>query len=262
MKRFGFLVALALLPIALPGAAFDSSPTGLYAQVLQDHTRTVDDLAGTRVDYAELARDPRWQTVVKSLEATPPSERKTREQKLAFWINAYNIFAIDIVVKHFPVASIRDIGNLFWPVWKRRVGTIDGEPVTLDQIEHDILRPLGDPRIHAAIVCASLSCPSLRRTPYTPGAINEELDASARAWLANTRKGLAISRQQDEVRISKIFDWFEKDFAAGGGVPAFLARYAPQADQAWLRESGPSARIRYFGYDWALNGVATTPDAQ
>ena len=253
-----FLVFLT----ANTAAAFDTSEQGLYAQMLRTYTHAVDDLAGTRVDYAGLAGDPRWRQTVQSLEATPASERKTREQQLAFWINAYNIFAIDMVVQNLPLKSIRNIGNLFWPVWKRPAGSVDGTPVTLDGIENQTLRPMGDPRIHAAIVCTSLSCPSLRRTPYTPDAIEGELDARARNWLANSNKGMAIERKQGQLRISKIFDWFEEDFGAVGGVRAFLARYAPPGDQGWLQKQGPSARIRYFDYDWALNSVATAPGSQ
>lgn len=259
--RYLYVIALLLLA-ANTAAAFDTSEQGLYAEMLRTYTRSVDDLAGTRVDYAGLASDPRWRQTVEALEATPASLRKTREQQLAFWINAYNIFAIDMVVRNLPLKSIRDIGNLFWPVWKRTAGNVDGAPVTLDAIENQTLRPMGDPRIHAAIVCASLSCPSLRRTPYTPGAIESELDASARNWLANSKKGMAIERKQNQVRVSKIFDWFEKDFSAVGGVPAFLARYAPPGDQGWLQQQGRSARIRYFDYDWALNSMATAAGSQ
>ncbi len=256
------LIGLILLLAANPALALDTSERGLYAQMLDTYTGPASDLAGTRVDYAGLARDPRWRETVAQLEATPAALRTSREQRLAFWINAYNIYAIDVVVKNLPVSSIRDIGNFFRPVWRRTVGTLDGKSVTLDGIEHQTLRPMGDPRIHAAIVCASLSCPSLRRVPFTPEGIDAELDAAAETWLANPKKGLAVDREQNQLRISKIFDWSEADFEARGGVRGFVTRYAPPAERNWLETSGTKARIRYFDYDWHLNGMATAPRPQ
>jgi len=242
--------------------ALDTSANGPYAKVLREYTVATPSLAGTEVDYDALRQSDLWPAVVTDLERTPLSSLETRAQKLAFWINAYNIYAIDIVVKNLPVSSIRDIGNFFRPVWRRTVGTLDGKPLTLDGIEHQTLRPMGDPRIHAAIVCASLSCPSLRRVPYTPEGIDAELDAAAKTWLANPKKGLAVDREQNQLRISKIFDWSEADFEARGGVRGFVTRYAPPAERNWLETSGAKARIRYFDYDWNLNGMATTPRPQ
>ena len=261
MRTLG-LACLLLSFTANLARALDTSEQGLYAQMLDTYTRPVGGLAGTRVDYAGLARDSRWRETVAQLEATPAALRTSREQQLAFWINAYNIYAMDIVVKNLPVASIRDIGSFFRPVWKRTVGTLDGQSVTLDGIEHQTLRPMGDPRIHAAIVCASLSCPPLRRVPYTPERIDAELDAAAATWLANPQKGLRIDREENQLRISKVFDWSAADFEARGGVRDFVTRYAPPAEGNWLKTSGATARIRYFDYDWNLNGVATAPRSQ
>jgi hypothetical protein len=224
-----------------------------YAEVLRDHTRIVQELPGTVVDYAALKREPRWQAVVKSLESAKPQALASPDAKLAFWINAYNVLAIQTVVRAYPVESIRDIGSLFSPVWKRDAGTIDGKTVTLDQIEHEILRPLGDPRIHAAIVCASRSCPSLRREPYTAAGVSAQLDESMRRFLADRRKGLELDTRTGRLRLSSIFKWFAEDFDAKGGVVPFVARYAPTDVRAWLG-AHPNPKLEYLSYDWDLNG--------
>jgi hypothetical protein len=245
-------LALAVLALARPAAAFDEA---LYAALLERHTRPVADLARVRVDYAAVGASPDWRRLVQSLADADLSALRTREQQLAFWIDAYNILAIDLVARSWPVASIRDIGSLWRPVWKRPAGIVGGRSVTLDQIEHEIVRPLGEPRAHAVVVCASTSCPALPREPLVPERLDAQLDAAMRQWLADPEKGLRIDRGAGEIRLSRIFDWFEEDFARAGGVLAFVARHAPESDREWLRTRGGAARIRYFDYDWAVNAV-------
>src|SRR4030095_12503639 len=138
-------------------------------------------------------------------------------------IDAYNILAIDLVARHYPVASIRDLGSLLRPVWKIEAGRVGGRAYSLDEIEHGILRPLGDPRVHMAIVCASVSCPSLAREPFVAARIDAQLDAASARFVANEQKGVRVEARG--VRLSKIFDWFAADFAAGGGVLAFVRRH-------------------------------------
>jgi hypothetical protein len=248
--------AIAIAPAAR-AAAFDEA---LYASLLEHHTRPVADLARVRVDYPAIAASADWRRLVDSLAAADTAALRTREQKLAFWIDAYNILAIDVVARHYPIASIRDVGSLLRPVWKRPAGAVAGRTVTLDEIEHQIVRPIGDPRTHAVVVCASTSCPALPREPLTAERLDTQLDAAMRQWMADPDKGLRIDRAANAVRLSKIFDWFEQDFAAAGGVIAFAARYAPDADRNWLREHGAGARIDYFDYDWAVNALPAGVD--
>ena len=245
-------LAFALIALAAPAAAFDEE---LYATLLERHTRPVDDLARVRVDYAAIAASPDWRRLVQSLADADLSALRTREQQLALWIDAYNVLAIDLVAQHWPVASIRDIGSLLRPVWKRPAGVVGGRTVTLDEIEHEIVRPLGEPRAHAVVVCASTSCPALPREPLVPERLDAQLDAAMRRWLADPEKGLRIDRAGETVVLSKIFDWFEEDFAGAGGVLEFVARHAPDPDRDWLRAHARSARIRYFDYDWAVNAL-------
>lgn len=250
-------IALLLIPLALePAQALDHT---LYAALLERHTKVVPDTAGVRVDYQGLAKDPDWPKLVAGLRAQAPAANAPRAERFAFWINAYNILAIQTVLDAYPVESIRDVGSFFRPVWKRDAGQIAGRTVTLDEIEHDILRPMGDPRIHAAIVCASVSCPSLMREPWDAAKLDAQYDATLRGWLASPAKGMRIDRAADTIHLSKIFDWFEDDFDAAGGVLAFVARYVDEDDRAWLARNGGDASIRYLDYDWSLNDLAKAP---
>ncbi len=109
--------------------------------------------------------------------------------------------------------------------------------------------------MHAAIVCASTSCTPLARTPFRADHLDEDLAAAVRRWLASREKGVAIDRERRVVKVSKIFDWFEEDFEDGGGVLNVIAGHVDAEDARWLRQEGPGARLRYFGYDWSLNDV-------
>lgn len=123
----------------------------------------------------------------QNIKQFPVKNLSSREKKLAFYINSYNILALKMVVDHWPLKSIKDIGSLFRPVWGKVAGTISGKLVSLDDIENDIIRPMGEPRIHLAIVCASVSCPDLRTEPYTAKKLDSQLDEQVRLFLNNNK---------------------------------------------------------------------------
>jgi hypothetical protein len=180
----------------------------------------------------------------------------SREQRFAFWINAYNLMAIKTIVDRYPVDSIKDGGNLLFPIWKKEVATVAGRGYSLDEVEHGILRPeLRDPRVHFAVVCASLSCPDLRTEPYRAERLDAQLDDATRTFLANETKGLVAGPSDEAARVSSIFKWFGEDFAPAGGVAAFVRANAPPAVAgriARLEDSG----LSYLDYDWSLNDSA------
>jgi hypothetical protein len=257
-RRIAVLAFLASLLTASPASSAadaEGEPYAvLYGKLLESHTASVEATVGTVVDYRRLLQDPaagQWRRLLRALEAAPPPA--TRGQALALWINAYNILAIDMVLRHYPVESIRDIGSLWRPVWKHDAGNAANRAVSLHEVEHEILRPMGDPRIHAAIVCASTSCPSLWRRPYSASHIEEELDDAMRRFLANSEKGLQIDLAKQRMRVSQIFKWFAEDFDALGGVAASIRRHAPETPRRWLETSGRNATIDYLEYDWSLN---------
>jgi len=250
---FGFFLVAGLL-FAL-GSRAETGPgyAPLYAELLSEYTHSVDAEVGTRVDYSGLAKEPRWKRLLSKLAEMDPSRLGSREEKLAFWINAYNIFAIDLVILHSPVKSIRDIGSFFRPVWKREAGRIGGRGYSLDEIENEILRPMKEPRIHGAIVCASISCPNLAQTPYRAPGLDAQLDASIRAWLARPEKGLSLDRAKGRLELSRIFKWFAEDFGGRKGVLEFVQKYAPEPNSAWLAANLQRVSVSYFDYNWNLN---------
>jgi len=219
-----------------------------YAQLLKRYVsigvRHETHLA--QVDYRAIRADALWPRVVELIEDYPLERLTSREERLSFYINAYNILAIKMVVDHWPLESIKDVGGFFTPVWKIGVGHLGGREVTLDEIEHRILRPMGEPRIHLAIVCASVSCPDLRAEPYTAATLAQQLDEQSRRFLNNTAKGLRV--EDGVIRVSKIFDWFEDDFSELGGVELFLRRH-----RAGLPPGLPWRAD--IPYDWRLNST-------
>jgi hypothetical protein len=245
------LAAFFALGIALVAVQARAQDDNLYARVLERYTVPVDDIASTRVDYAALRGSDEWEALVRGLRESDPGPLQSRDEKLAFWINAYNILAIDLVRRHYSVESIRSIGSLPSPVWKKKAGEIGGRPYTLYEIEHEILRPMGEPRIHATIVCASLSCPPLRREPYRAATLDAQLDDNVRRWLADPRKGVRIEQSTQTLYLSPILDWFAEDF--GTSVLPFVAAHLPGEDASWIRAQGSRLLIRYFDYDWSLN---------
>ena len=251
--------ALLTAPAAAgPRGGFDHGH-GALAALLARHVR------GDRVDYAALAQDRgTLQTYLDGLAAVAPEEFSawSQDQRFAFWIDAYNAFTLALVVDHYPIDSIKDIGGLFDSVWDRRVvplGHLFPEAgraqLSLNDVEHRILRPVfEDARVHAAINCASESCPPLRPEPYVAERLERQLDEQARQWMADpTRNRYELSA--DTLRLSKVFDWFEEDFRRdAGSVQAWVARYAPQEVAERIRGE-ERLRVRYLDYSWRLNDV-------
>jgi hypothetical protein len=225
-------------------ASFDWSD---YSDLLEQHVvqKEKSGILGNLVNYDGIAQDPRYAKLIESLSAYDTSNLAGNE-KLAFYINTYNIFAIKLVIDHQPRNSIKDIGSWFNPVWQKPVGVLAGKMVSLDKIEHKVLRKMGEPRIHFAIVCASLSCPDLRTEAYSAERIEHQLDEQTKSFLANEQKGLRIDGKT--VYVSKIFDWFSQDFDPSNdskGVLKFIAKYNIEA--------GRFSEYKTLNYDWHLN---------
>jgi len=245
------LLLLAVLGFAVVVEVPATEPDwAVYDEFLATHV-TRGTLAGVSlnvVDYAAMRRDPGLAAVAAIIEDHPVAQLEGQAEMTAFLINAYNILTLRLLAQQWPVDSIRDLGRLFRPVWKRPVGTIDGTSVSLDEIEHARLRPFGDPRIHFAIVCASVSCPDLRVEAYRGARLEEQLERQTREFLENDAKGLRISGTTIEV--SRIFKWFAEDFANDGGIGAFVRRYRELPDPVRFRATMP--------YNWSVNAAPRT----
>lgn len=233
-----------------------------------------------RVDYAQLkTRDAELRTVEAQFGGVPPAEvaRWTREEQIAFWSNAYNVFTLRAIVDHYPIRarffsvgprnSIRQISG----VWDTLKWTVAGRQVTLDDIEHKILRPtFQEPLVHFAVNCASVSCPILAAAPYRAPMLRQQFEAAARTYLASP---LGLVVQGNTVLVSSIFKWYGDDFIAqyrdrgpargsdsDRAILGVVATFGPDA-AATLARSG-TARVRFLDYDWSLNDVHGSGDRQ
>jgi len=242
-KRLMAFTALLILSFNIFAAEPDWNA---YAEVLKNVTPgTKNNVKLALVDYQTLKENGKLEAAYQQLSSFPVKNLSNKDEKLAFYINAYNILALKTVIDHWPLDSIKDDGSLLSPVWGKPAGSIDGKTVSLDDIENKILRPMGEPRIHFAIVCASVSCPDLRNTPYTASKLNAQLDEQVQKFLTNADKGLRVGDK--DIQISKIFDWFGKDFKPAGGVEAFIRRYRSDLPELPLKED--------INYDWNVNGI-------
>lgn len=194
-----------------------------------------------KVDYAGLSKDSDFKAFMKDLRKFDRSKLKTKDEKKAYYINLYNALTLELIIKHMPVSSIKKVGR----PWKRKVFRNGGKNLTLDHIEHKILRPMGDYRIHFAINCASRSCPVLRPEAYTASKLNSQLSDQMRIFLADTQRGVKINN--GSASVSKIFDWFGEDFGDDAGVLRLIQNRHPQGKTVTKLGS-------WLNYDWSLNG--------
>ncbi len=188
---------------------------------------------------------------LEALQTVDP-RRLDRADQAAFWINLYNAATVAVVIDRYPVASIRDInlgGSLIGRgPWRKKLVTVAGTALSLDDIEHRILRPgLGEPRIHYAVNCAAISCPNLQPRAFTGATIEKLLAAGARAYV-NHRRGLRV--EAGRIYASSIYDWYAADFGGVTGVRRHWRRYAEPGLAAAVKKAGGSIE---YGYDWSLN---------
>jgi len=256
------LLALPALLLARPAAA---EPDAALDALLARHvTRHVDGV--NRVRYAAWKAAPADLAALDGWIATAAARRPAamaRNEAYAFWANLYNALTLKVVLERYPVRSIREIRSTGVPLdpkgwfgpWRTRLVTVEGRRLSLDDIEHEIMRPtFRDPRVHYAVNCASIGCPNLLPRAWRAATLERELDAAA-ADFVNHPRGVAVLAD-GRLRISSIYAWFREDFGGSeAGVVAHLRRHAAPALAARLAQ--PPA-IAEDTYDWSLND-ATAP---
>ena len=228
----------------------------LFDQVLQKYV----DSQG-RVDYAGLKNDPgTLGSYLDLLAVNVPSDKATFQTGLTFWINVYNALTIKGVLDHYPTTSVRKI-KLFGGFFSRIKFQVGGRSYTLDNIEHDIIRSeFGDPRIHFALVCASLGCPILENRSFVPETLEERLDNATANFINNPEK-VRLDRENRVLYLSQIFEWYAEDFEdTHDSVINFISEYLPEVDAAFLK--GKEVQIQYVQYDWSLNAQAGVESKQ
>jgi hypothetical protein len=258
MTRRTILAAPALLlatpAVARGGEALDA----LLSRYVVPHEDGV-----TRVRYAawkanaeDRAALTRW---IEAAAGEAPA-RMPREAAFAYWANLYNTLTVKEILDHYPVKSIREIRSRGVPLdpkgwfgpWRTRLVTVEGRRLSLDDIEHEIMRPtLRDPRVHYAVNCASIGCPNLYPAAWRAETIEAELEKAAAAFV-NHPRGVTV-RPDGGLRVNSIYHWFGEDFGGADGAVEHFRRYAAPPLAASL---GPTARIAEHAYDWALNDAA------
>lgn len=202
------------------------------------------------VDYEGFLKDSvKFNKYLALLSANHPNKKNwSKNERLAYWINAYNAYTIELILDHYPVSSIKDIkdGTAFInSVWDIKFINIEGEEYDLNNIEHNILRQKFDePRIHAAIVCASQSCPKLRNEAFVADRIDAQLKEQITGFINDDTRNNIISA--DKAELSKIFNWFKGDFTKKGSLIEFINQYADEKLNA-------DADIVWLDYGWGLN---------
>ena len=172
------------------------------------------------------------------LSANVPSGKS--DEAMAYWMNAYNAFTVKLILKNYPIGSIRDLndGN----PWDVKWIELGGESYSLNTIEHEILRPIyKDPRIHFAVNCAAKSCPKLGNEAFAVDQLNAQLDKLTKSFVNNAQSN---TLNPNSIQLSKIFEWYKEDF---GDLTSFIIKYANE-------KVSPSASVSFKDYDWSLNG--------
>jgi len=260
MRRW-WVMLVALLACGSALAQFDHGYAAWDA-LLKKHVRWLPDNRQSRVDYAGFRGErAALKEVLQRLAGVPAAEFEgwTRAQQMAFLVNAYNAFTVDLVLERYPdVKSIKDFGSILQSPWRRKFFTLLNAPRHLDWIEHEQLRArFGDWRVHAAVNCASIGCPALRPEAFTAAQLDIQLDDGMLRFMSDRTRNRA---RDGRLEVSAIFKWFREDFEKGQRgvwrVEDLFARYAAQlsddpAVQAQVRAK--TMPVSYLDYDWSLN---------
>ena len=259
IKMRAMNLALAVAALAAPAVALadGGKPVMLIKATTFDHGAFDKLLRANvqdgKVDYAAFADSASFKAYVESLARIDTTSLGSADEKYAFWVNAYNALTIAGVLKHWPeIKSVKDPYPEFG-FFKRALHRVGGKLISLDEIEHKILRAsFKDYRVHAALNCASISCPPLRPEAFVAKRLNAQLDEQFKAFARDTTRNV-IDTTAGTVQLSAIFDWFKDDFAAKGGVAGVLAGVldAPQAEA--VKAATEAKKVTFVNYDWSLN---------
>jgi len=250
------LVAITTVPLALhaqPEAR--ASGHAAFDALLAAHV----DASGM-VDYDAFAASPEFDAYLTEL-ADADLTGMSEPDRLALWINAYNAYTIELIIRHEERESIRNINKSLGFIrgkgpWNERLAEVAGEVWTLDEIEHEIIRVRFDePRIHFAVVCAAIGCPPLRAEAYTGERLDDQLDDQARRFLVESPDKNRVDTAEGELHLSPIFDWYREDFPEGDeGLGRYLAQFFPPGPERTFLEAG-DFDVEHTDYDWDLNSA-------
>ncbi|MFC1867536.1 DUF547 domain-containing protein [Thermodesulfobacteriota bacterium] len=218
---------------------------GIYGKLLKRYVMDgVIDYSGFK-DEEEMLN--RYLKVLESIR----SDNLSGHEQFAFYINAYNACTIKLVLSEYPgIESIKDLGSIFKSPWEKKICRIDGKLITLDDIEHRILRPrFKDPRIHFVVNCASKSCPPLRSEPYEESRLDQQLNEMTVKFINDSKNNYL---EDNTLYVSRIFKWYAEDF--NEDVAGFFLKYAMGDLKKRLESNKEEISVKYLKYDWSLNG--------
>lgn len=233
-----------------------------YDALLNKHVNWLPNGKASVVNYQALQQDrDTLKTILNNWSALTQAEfdALNKKDQMAFLINAYNGFTLELILTEYPnLDSIKDLGSLFSSPWKKEFFTLLGKKRHLDWIEHEMLRPnYSDPRIHAAVNCASIGCPALNKRAFVGHKLDQQLEQGMQRFLADNSRNRV---ENSELKVSKIFDWFTEDFEKGfrgtNTLKGFLALYAEQLSsnpEVQAQIKGKKLNVSYLDYDWGLN---------
>lgn len=227
----------------------------LWSNILKEFVQTRGN--ESRVDYARLKAKPsQLNEYITIIEGTSQTEFEnfSQNEKLSFLINAYNALTVKLIVDHYPVKSIKDLGGIFSSPWKKEFFKLLGKKRTLDEIEHELIRPkFNEPRIHFALVCASIGCPPLRSEPFIADHIEKQLENSAVNFLKDSGKN-KVDIKQGRLELSSIFKWYGEDFVkVYGSVENYISTRITEVKQEQEAIRMKKLTISFLPYDWNLN---------
>lgn len=245
-------VIFALLAVVVMTSCGTSAPTSnaapiehnMWDKLLKKHVdnKGMVDYKGFKQDRNELKK------YLDLLSKNAPSSKWSKDEKLAYWINAYNAYTVELILEHYPLKSIKDIGSSIKipfvnTPWDVKFIEIGGKKMDLNNIEHGIIRKqFSEPRIHFALVCAAKSCPPLRNEAYTADKLDKQLDDQGRDFLNDPTKNIVT---KDKATITKIMDWYGGDFKKKMPIKDWINKYA--------KTKLETDNISYMDYKWALN---------
>ncbi|NQX86194.1 MAG: DUF547 domain-containing protein [Flavobacteriaceae bacterium] len=230
MKKILLLTFILMLGFT-KAQSFDHSA---WSTLLKENVSTTG-----KVNYRAIKSNPYpLHSYLEKLSNAQPNRTWSKAEVLAFYINAYNAFTIKLIIDNYPIKSIKSIKN----PWRQKFITLDGKALSLNDIEHNILRKLNEPRIHFAINCASISCPKLHNSAFTSTHLDEQLEMTTKAFINSSENTITATK----IQISKLFSWFRSDFTTQSTLVDFINSYTDVTIDK-------NTKITFKDYNWNLN---------
>ena len=242
-----FCLSFLCLPLIICADIADDW-TEKFSSVLEKYVAD-GEVAGIKaalVNYAGLREDPTFKTLANELANLPSFDQYPVSKQLALWINSYNFLLLKVAADNPGIGSVKDLSTRGRSIWKSKIGMVSGVQYSPDEIEHEIIKEnFNDPRAHFTLVCASLSCPDLAKYAYTGDKLEEQFNERIKVFLNNPTKGMSISEPQGRIYLSKIFDWYKKDFTPS---PLMWIK-----NMGLITEEQAYYSVSFFSYNWDLN---------